>query len=68
MSASRTVAGAQFNDSGRKAPDGNAGVRLESRPLKPASHEADFGFDRPLPSVTASFNLQGANGRRYFTG
>jgi hypothetical protein len=68
MSASRTVAGAQFNDSGRKAPDGNAGVRLESSPLKPASHEADFGLDRTFPSIAARFNLQGANGWRNLTG
>ena len=68
MSASRTIAGAQFNDSGRKASDGNAGVRSESRPLKPASHEADCGFDRAFPSIAARLNLQGANGRRKLTG
>ena len=64
----RTGTGAQFNDSRRNAPDSNAGFRLESRPLKPASHEADFRLDRAFPSVTARFNFQGANERHKLTG
>jgi hypothetical protein len=35
----------------------------EARPLKPASHEADFWFDEALPEVAIRLNLQLANGQ-----
>jgi hypothetical protein len=34
----------------------------KSRPLKPASHEADFGFQESLPRIAFSLNLQLAHG------
>lgn len=59
----RHIASAQFNDARSDAPDMNASVWLETRPLKPTPHQADFRLDRTFPCVASSLNLQYANGR-----